>query len=223
MRAKISACLVLVFHWQSCLAKLPAITEQKSYNFVFKYGAVIGQYPDVTREAGDILVNYGYPLDNLRYFLQVPGKYPYLPDFATNKGATTVSQLGPKIADNIPSGQNCKTLLSPGTVWYREYDMSYTDFIPYYNPRKHRDIPIRPSSFSPIPLTKIRDCCDPDSCKEKIFELPAQEAVILVFNEGLDDLLFAGKCTLCLIQAGKRSCRNGEYATDYSYLDRVSR
>ena len=213
--------MLALLQLQPGLSKLPAITEDKTYFYWQKYGVVPGGYPAPTRVSGDVLVNFLYPVNDLRYLLQIPAILPYLPDFATNKDAKTASQLGPKIADNIPSGQNCKNLLSPGTVWYREYDVGYDHGQAIYDTQWFKDVPIKPASQSPIPLARIRDCCDPASCKEKIFEYEKQEAVIVVFNEGKEDLIFAGKCELCVVQEGLRTCHNGEYATDYTYFDQV--
>jgi len=214
--------LMLALSWHLIHAKLPPITEAKAPYYTKQFGMDYVN-PQEIRVDGDILINWGTHVDDLRYFMEIPFHAPFFPDWVT-KDAKILDDFTQLIPENIQSGQNCKTLLSPGTILYREYDCTFGTQDRTYTTSKHRDIPINPADSSQYPLARIRSCCDPATCPEKNFEIPFKQNIrFIVYNiKWSQNLYFAGKCDLCVIQDGVRACSNGEYASSYSEYDQVS-
>jgi len=205
-----TVCFVLMLLYPILITpKLQTITQAKPDYLTSEFGVPSGM-PSEVRVPGDFLVSFSKQINELRYFFRVYNEDYTLPTLSDEP-----------VLIFVPTGQNCKTLLAPGTVTYRMFDWEGRVGDVRYSSRKHRELPIKPAEgLKQFRLSEIRDCCDA-SCPANNFAVPKQTLTMLVYEKDTMHRIYGGQCTFCAIKDGTRTCRNGQYATEYSLMDQV--
>ena len=206
-----AACLLIILlHPISVMPKLQTITQAKPTYVTLEFGDPNGM-PQEERVSGDVVLPFWVQVDELRYLFVIPTEDYTFPKF-----------VDAPVWVMVPGGQNCKTLIAPGTITARKF--SYTGRPGYvrYSSAKHKELPITPAEgLKQFKISEIRDCCD-SSCQANIFSVPGQTVSMIVYNKETLYRIYATQCTFCAIKDGPRTCSNGQYATRYITIDQVA-
>lgn len=201
--------LIILLYPISVTPKLQTITQAKPTYYTPNFGDPNGM-PQEERVPGDVVLPFWVQVDELRYLFVVYNEDYTLPTFTDDP-----------VWVKVKEGQNCKTLLAPGTVTVRKFDWEGSVFNVKYSSKSHVELPITPGEgLKQFKLFEIRDCCDA-SCPANIFAVPKQTLTMLVYNSVKLYRIYGGQCTFCAIKDGPRTCSNGQYATEYSLIDQV--
>ena len=195
-------------------ATLPTLTERKDPKN-------LGLYSLQTRVEGDVLIPYGIDLSGgVRYYVDWDNKLTLETIRAKSVGENSVG-AGIMLNNNM----NCKTLFSPGKVYYRTFalkggtiiDVSLDTSGYRYLDMKPIDIPTQTT------LNRIRACCSPSPpCSERCFEVAEVQAAAFAITapDGVT-ILMSGRCTYCAIKSCTTQCSEGEFATGSAFIDEV--
>lgn len=195
-------------------AVLPTLTENDD-------PALHGLYTDQTREEGDVLIPYGINLQGgVRYYVDWDKK---LTSEAIKQKTVGVNSVGSEVMLN--SNMNCKTLFSPGKVYYRTYALKGTIFDVSLDTSGYRDLEMKPIDHpTQTTLNRIRACCSPSPpCSERCFEVAEVQAAAFTITapDGVT-ILMSGRCTYCAIKSCTTQCSEGEFATNNAIIDEVT-
>lgn len=197
------------------LAMLPTLTEKEN-------PANLGLSPRQTRVEGDVLIPYGIDLSaGLGYY--VNWKEAVDPDEIKKR---TVGVPSLDAANILNSNMNCKTLFSPGYVYYRTYAVKGNAFDLNLDTDANRNLNMVPLESDVQPqavLSRIRSCCNPSPpCTERCYAVnEVKFASFLITNRRGSIVLMSGRCTYCAIKPCISQCSEGEFATTGAILDEV--
>ena len=197
-------------------AMLPTLTEKEN-------PANLGLYLRQTRVEGDVLIPYGIDLsDGLGYYVNWKESI----DPAEIK-KRTVGIPSFEAANILNSNMNCKTLFSPGYVYYRTFALKGNAFDLSLDTDSNRNLNMVPLDSDVQPqavLSRIRSCCNPSPpCIERCYAVnEVKSASFLITNRRGSIVLMSGRCTYCAIKPCISQCSEGEFATTGAILDEVT-
>jgi len=207
------------FQVRRVAAVLPILTEDENPN------NKPWIYLSPSRVSGDVLIPYGINLnDGVRYY--VDWKKQIEPSLLKT---STRGVSSPDAATILNRNTNCKTLFSPGRLYYRAYAFKGPDIGRLsLDDSVHRYLDLKPARSSSsistqADLNRIRTCCSPSPpCTERCFAVPElQYATFAITAPDEKTILMSGRCTYCALESCVSQCSEGEFVTAYGNLDAV--
>jgi hypothetical protein len=208
------ACIILLTE-----GRLPNIVEDRTdkWKDVFR----VTPQPPVTLD--EILVYNGFPLDNLQYILDY-------------KQAAWVERF--KRSIEIPERSftkaqrhtNCKDLLSPGKITFKQYTANYIASIAQWAYSTERFVERDVSPFiaqlrgdeNQYQLKFLRSNCDIASYSGCWLVTEMKQIDFYIINAAKYKTLISGMCDLCIIAECKITCPQGTFATKEASYDTES-